>query len=615
MNVVLLALLNTLTSKDGTPSFLFILGDDIGWADFGYNNGTASTPRVDAWARKPGTIVMQDLHSGGTVCSPTRATVLTGRNHFRDCVDYVYGCSDMTECVPHFNFAPQRTFTIGDAVRKSNKGYESLFVGKWHLGSFYNDSEAHGGITSSPVTHGFDHFNATVEVAPTATTNCQCTTEWDKTCDFGHYNRPNHCSGKGNPGGPSLPGGCCFNYWWNNESAPHAVTNLSNPVGLDDSLYVADVFTRFLEGRNGAPFLAQLSFHNCHIPFIGTPTARQSCSNNETCKPPLPNSSAYGDGELDFYACMSELDHAIGLVLDALENNGYYENTMIWLATDNGPEENCPPEGFCRGTLHRPMEGPGCAGPLRGRKRDIYEGGHRVPGIISWPAIVGNVNKESWDTVITMDFLATIMDVLNISRPATQQTWAMDGVSVMPILRGEPFPERGLGWMYMDPGAKTQFGFGFRYGPWKFVQGSVSCKNDDCAKPQLYNLDSDLSEQHDVADKNPEVLQMIQLNFSRWHLSILNSMVNESKCTGAGPPGPIGPVSNSTNCTFTNNMGLEASDAWHEKVHSQEECCGLCRNTKGCVGGDFNKDGTCHMKVQGPNPTPRDDGSVACIPK
>ena len=60
---------------------------------------------------------MQDFHSGGTVCSPTRATVLTGRNHFRDCVDYVYGCSDMTECVPSFNFAPQKTFTVPMAVR------------------------------------------------------------------------------------------------------------------------------------------------------------------------------------------------------------------------------------------------------------------------------------------------------------------------------------------------------------------------------------------------------------------------------------------------------------------------------------------------------------------
>ena len=61
----------------------------IGWGDFHYNNGTALTPNIDAWVKRDGTVLMQDFHSGGTVCSPTRATVLTGRNHFRDCVDYV----------------------------------------------------------------------------------------------------------------------------------------------------------------------------------------------------------------------------------------------------------------------------------------------------------------------------------------------------------------------------------------------------------------------------------------------------------------------------------------------------------------------------------------------
>ena len=69
------------------PSFLFILGDDIGWADFRYNNGTVNSPRIQEWIEMDGTITMQDFHTGGTVCSPTRATVLTGRNHFRDCVD------------------------------------------------------------------------------------------------------------------------------------------------------------------------------------------------------------------------------------------------------------------------------------------------------------------------------------------------------------------------------------------------------------------------------------------------------------------------------------------------------------------------------------------------
>ena len=142
-----LALLWSAALGADSPNFLFLLGDDIGWGDLSYNGGTANTPRIAEWTQRAGTIVMHDGHSGGTVCSPTRASVLTGRNHFRDCVDYVYGCSDMTECVPAFPFAQQRTFTFADAVRASGRGYRSWFGGKWHLGSFYNDSEAYGGVT------------------------------------------------------------------------------------------------------------------------------------------------------------------------------------------------------------------------------------------------------------------------------------------------------------------------------------------------------------------------------------------------------------------------------------------------------------------------------------
>ena len=104
------------------------------------------------------------------------------------------------------------------------------------------------------------------------------------------------------------------------------------------------------------------------------------------------------------------------------------------------------------GTLHRPeCAGAGCAGLLRGRKRDVWEGGHRVPGIISWPAVAEGPARESWATVVSTDFLATIMEVLGVARPAQQAGWHFDGVSVLPLLRGEPPALRGVGWMYHDP--------------------------------------------------------------------------------------------------------------------------------------------------------------------
>ena len=185
--------------------------------------------------------------------------------------------------------------------------------------------------------------------------------------------------------GPGLSG--CFNYWWPDATAEHGISNLSNPIPPDETDYISDSFTRFLEGLDGRPFVAQLAFHNCHIPFVGTPEQRQLCMNGTTCTQsassgPLANLT---DTQLDFYACLNELDHAVGRVLDAMDTNGYGHNTLTWLATDNGPEVNCEPEGFCEHTHYQ--NGPGSAVPLRGRKRDVWEGGHRASVTPSSPKL------------------------------------------------------------------------------------------------------------------------------------------------------------------------------------------------------------------------------------
>eukprot|EP00750_Incisomonas_marina_P002570 INCI1244.2.p1 GENE.INCI1244.2~~INCI1244.2.p1 ORF type:complete len:657 (-),score=87.74 INCI1244.2:42-2012(-) len=628
------------------PSFLFILGDDIGWADFSYNNGTAASPRIREWTQQDGTIVMQDFHTGGTVCSPTRATVLTGRNHFRDCVDYVYGCSDMTECVPDFEFAPQHTFTIADAARAAGKNYTSHFGGKWHLGSFYNDSADLGGRLSSPLSHGFDLMNATVEVAPTATTNCECNEEWQESCNYGHFGKMTHCSGTQGPDPKAKPG-CCFNYWWGDEDAAHGVTNLTNASPDDDATYNADSFVRFAESLNGAPFLAQISFHNCHIPFIGTTDERAKCNSSETCQPVLPGAEAYSSEELDFYACLNEFDNSVGIVLDKLKELGYYDNTMIWFSVDNGPEVNCGPEGRCGsgttgqippGTLHRPdCGGAGSAGPLRGRKRDVWEGGHRVPGIISWPAVNKGPARENWDPVVTMDFLATVMDVLKVERPASQANWHFDGVSAMPIIRGDKPADRGIGWMYNSPVMSAANGYAYRYGKWKMVAGGISCHPAEatfnCSKPQLYDMETDYAENHDLADTYPEILAAITANFTVWYNSIHDSIANESRCSNAPSPGPSPPFPShpnaSTQCEFIPDSALGGSDMVKGSVASREECCGACRQTPGCAASDFveasrmrptfdgkTTGGTCHLKrTFERKPEIKGETQTACVPQ
>jgi arylsulfatase A-like enzyme len=214
-----------------------------------------------------------------------------------------------------------------------------------------------------------------------------------------------------------------------------------------------------------------------------------------------------------------------------------------WFSTDNGPEMNCPPEGICKrakidSLSQRPKEGPGSAGPLRGRKRDIYEGGHRVPGIVSYPAEIKTTNLISWETVTTMDFLPTIMEVLNVDRPIEQQSWALDGRSILPLLRNASSFKwrdtkegpRSLGFGHHDPELNVAHGWGYRFGRWKYVEGSASCTIPDCRKPQLFDLAKDIGERHDLSEEYPDILADIKLKFRDWHESVMKSRREESKC-------------------------------------------------------------------------------------
>jgi arylsulfatase A-like enzyme len=202
---------------------------------------------------------------------------------------------------------------------------------------------------------------------------------------------------------------------------------------------------------------------------------------------------------------------------------------------------NCPPEGICKRAKidpQRPKEGPGSAGPLRGRKRDIYEGGHRVPGIVSYPAEIKTTNLISWETVTTMDFLPTIMEVLNVDRPKEQQSWALDGRSILPLLRNASSFKwrdtkegpRSLGFGHHDPALNVAHGLGYRFGRWKYVEGSASCTVSDCRKPQLFNLAKDIGERHDLSEEYPDILADIKLKFRVWRESVMKSRREESKC-------------------------------------------------------------------------------------
>jgi len=239
-----------------------------------------------------------------------------------------------------------------------------------------------------------------------------------------------------------------------------------------------------------------------------------------------------------------------------------------------------------------------------------------------------------------MDFLATVMDVLDVQRPVEQREWHFDGVSIMPILRGETPAPRGIGWMYDQPKLSAHNGYAYRYGKWKYVAGGISCDASkatfDCSKPQLYDMSVDFYENHNLADQEPEIFKAIAANFTVWYDSIHDSIVNESKCSGHSPgpaPGPSPPFpphpQPSDKCKFLPGKALNGADMAKGSVASKEECCGACIATNGCAASDYVEasamrptwqgiatGGTCHLKKTfSPKPHATGEIQTACYPQ
>jgi len=231
--------------------------------------------------------------------------------------------------------------------------------------------------------------------------------------------------------------------------------------------------------------------------------------------------------------------------------------------------------------------------------------------------VQGDSGRVSWELALTADFLPTIMDVLNVSRPAHQADWGVDGRSMLPLLNAPTsafdrqdkdvyadsknvMPPQPMGWMYngwQDPQANgSDSHAAFRFGQWKYVHRSKSCSSPDCLAPMLFDLSKDISESTDVSKANPDIFAAIQRNFTTWYKSVLNSIVNESKCTHIGPTGPVPPppppVPPSSDCIFKKGQALGGgAEIGSYPATAKESCCAMCGETKQCAGAAFHPHG------------------------
>jgi arylsulfatase A-like enzyme len=440
-------------SAASRPNFVFFLVDDLGWADLGcFGSKFYETPNIDALAASG--MRFTNGYAACPVCSPTRASIMTGRHPVRvDITDWIPGNSrkratDKFVTVQDRDNLALEEVTIAEVLR--DNGYQTFFAGKWHLGG-----EGHW-----PTDQGFD-----INIGG---------------CDKGSP-----------PGGYYAP-------WTNpNLQAKHKDEYLTERL-TEESI-------AFLEQRTPErPFLLYLSYYNVHTPI--TPYKRRFEQFEDKAErlfnDPTPvGPEHFGQSRLrqdnPAYASMiAAVDDSVGEILGQLNKLNLTDNTVVFFFSDNG--------GLC--TLRRP--GPTCNLPLRSGKGWLYEGGVREPMIVRAPGTArpGSVCDAP---VVSTDFFPTMLQLAGL--PLMPERHA-DGQSLVPLLKGgQAEAPRALYWHYPHyHGSTWTPGASIRDGDWKLIEFY------EWDQVEVYNLREDPGEQRDLSLEDMERTGQLRGKLRAW---------------------------------------------------------------------------------------------------
>jgi arylsulfatase A-like enzyme len=448
----------------GQPNIVLIMADDQGWGDAGYQgHPDAVTPTLDAMAAQG--LVFNRFYSASAVCSPTRGSVLTGRNPYR------YG-------IYHANTGHLPADELNLARLLKEQGYRTGHFGKWHLGTLTTEiREANRGGPrgkahfAPPWERHFDVAFSTESKVPT----------------YDPLIRPRDFST--HPGNP--------HYWWDpvkdpaeaedygtnywNEQGERVTYNVSGP----NARVIMDRVLAFVDDsvEREQPFLALVWFHEPHLQVVAGDRYRE----------PFQHLDDYGQ---HYWGCIMAMDEQIGRLRAHLRERGIEGDTVLWYTSDNGPEGD---------STH-----PGDTGGLRGRKRDLYEGGIRVPGIVEWPGRIQPGKTEY--AAFTTDYLPTIVDLLNIELDDPRE---LDGVSLVPVLENPSLErETPMGFLFQNRIAWI----GQRY---KLVDQSGNGRwTAPSDRLELYDLIEDPFETKNLAAENPVVFREQRALLEAWYESV-----------------------------------------------------------------------------------------------
>lgn len=458
------------------PNIIILYADDMGYGDLGANNPASKipTPNLDRLAAEG--MRLTDGHSSSGVCTPSRYAMLTGRHHWRDFHGIANAFDDTV-------FKPGQ-LTMQAMLRQ--QGYATACIGKWHLGFDWDAIRKPGSPKKSiefsdfdwtipfpggPLDHGFDSYfgDNVINFPPYAwIVNDRLPVAPDITLK-------------------ETPGNTKEGSW---ECRP-------GPGRSDWDFYqVLPTLTRkgveYIHSRKGKeqPFFLYFPLPSPHAPIVPTDDFDGKSK-----------AGAYGD-------FVVQTDDTCGQLLTALRECGLESNTIVVFSADNGPENYA----YARDEKHDHWS----AAPFRGLKRDIYEGGHHVPFLIKWPGVT-KAGAVSDALISQVDLMATFAAMVNFDLPGNS---AEDSHNFQPWLKGEiNTPPRTS--MVHNTNAKE---YAIRDGNWLLVDAKSGAARpappawnkkhhqapDDDLPVELYNLQEDISQKHNLAAGNPDKVTHLQ---------------------------------------------------------------------------------------------------------
>jgi len=529
-----------LVTQEKPPNFVIILADDVGFGDTEltcgrrFSNSTLCprTPNIRNFANEDSSIWFQRFYAGSGTCSPTRASVLTGRNNMRGCISQVLHCHVHTWDCKAGEALAWNQFSIADAVRKANETFMTQFIGKWHMGDLFPKSSNKNAKYSNPGRLGFEEWSATHSHAPISSPNCGCfaPADWQPpetepdvvaTSRFPVWVNHSH------PGqdcviaaGQRLNESFgCVNYWTTNTTSSRGCTNSTPEIKGDDGVFYVRKFNDFVSRavKSNRPFLSALFLHYIHVPH-----------------PPMPEfyEGAKASLQPEYVGALEQMDATFGDILATLKRHGVYDDTIIWFMSDNGPD--CSGNQVCS----HPLKYGRSTGGLHGCKDSPYEGGIRVPSILHWTNRIEKLNTSV--PAVTHDILPTIMDVLGVRSP---DNWALDGVSLTPFFSRAHAPktrQEFLPFWWQDihhqyaaiiDGDLKLIEETEKHEHVQEISWGLGCMREiPASSPAIFNLSSDPYEKKNLVAEAPHLYEFLHEKLQAWQASVNYSRLSETKC-------------------------------------------------------------------------------------